>query len=341
MRLSAAVLAALPVMAQNYSIERLKVDDTEVIRLVDAARDVRVSVAPSLGNNAYEMKVKGRDIMWSPFMSLAEYRAKPRHMGNPFLAPWANRLDHDGFWANGRHYVLNPELKNFGRDQHGQPIHGLVVNAPWEVVEAKADAQGAVLVSRLEFFKRPDWMAQFPFAHTYEVTHRLADGVLEVRTVVKNLSSEAMPVSVAYHPYFRLHDAPRDQWKVHLPAREHVVLSEKLTPTGEHRPVDLPDPVGLEGRRFDDVFAGLVRGADGRAEFWFQGAKEKVSVLFGPKYTVAVVYAPPGRDFICFEPMSGPTNAFNLSQAGKYRELQSIPPGGEWQESFWIQATGF
>jgi hypothetical protein len=39
--------------------------------------------------------------------------------------------------------------------------------------------------------------------------------------------------------------------------------------------------------------------------------------------------------------MSGPTNAFNLKQAGKYADLQTIPPGGKWRESFWIHPTGF
>ena len=34
-------------------------------------------------------------------------------------------------------------------------------------------------------------MAQWPFAHEYEMTYSLADGVLEVKTTVTNLSAEA------------------------------------------------------------------------------------------------------------------------------------------------------
>lgn len=64
-------------------------------------------------------------------------------------------------------------------------------------------------------------------------------------------------------------------------------------------------------------------------------------MIYGPKYTVAVVYAPPGKDFICFEPMAAITNAFNLAHAGVYKELQSVAPGGEWRESFWIQPSGW
>jgi aldose 1-epimerase len=46
-------------------------------------------------------------------------------------------------------------------------------------------------------------------------------------------------------------------------------------------------------------------------------------------------------NFIAFEPQAGPTNALNLAHAGKYNDLQYVPPGGTWTESFWIKPTGF
>jgi aldose 1-epimerase len=69
-----------------------------------------------------------------------------------------------------------------------------------------------------------------------------------------------------------------------------------------------------------------------------EGGRERITVTYGPKYTVAVVYAPKGQDFICFEPMAAITNAFNLAHAGLYKELQSIPPAATWTESFWLNA---
>jgi aldose 1-epimerase len=211
----------------------------------------------------------------------------------------------------------------------------------WKVLSAKANGQSAEVTSRLEFWRHPDWMAQFPFAHNIDMTYRLQNGVLEVETAIDNLSADAMPVGVGYHPYFTLHDAPRDQWKVHMPAKEHLVLSNVLIPTGETKPVSFSDPQPLEGVQLDDVFGGLIRGTDGRAEFSVQGLKEKISVFYGQKFPIAVVYAPKGRDFICFEPMSGPTNVFNMAHAGTYNGLQSVPPGGKWRESYWIQPSGF
>ena len=58
---------------------------------------------------------------------------------------------------------------------------------------------------------------------------------------------------------------------------------------------------------------------------------------FGQNYRVAVVFAPPGRDYICFEPMAAVTNAFNLAHQGRYTDWHTLPPGGEWRESFWVQ----
>jgi aldose 1-epimerase len=183
-------------------------------------------------------------------------------------------------------------------------------------------------------------MAQFPFAHTITMTYRLKDGALEVETSIENLSSEAMPLSLGYHTYYRIDDAPRDDWKVHIAAREHVVLSSALIPTGAVEPVTFADPHSLRNSQVDNVFTNLIRDASGRAEFWVQGKAQKIKVQFGPRFDVAIVFAPPGREFICFEPMVGVTNAFNLAHAGLYRNLQTIPPGAAWKESFWIVPWG-
>jgi aldose 1-epimerase len=288
------------------------------------------------------MKVNGKNVFWFPLASLAEFKVKPVFAGNPFLAPWANRLDHEGFYANGKHYALDPNLMNYRSDAYKQPIHGLVAYArEWKVIDVKAGNKNAEVTSRLEFFRYPDYMAQFPFAHTIDMTYRLQDGILEVATSIENHAVEPMPVSVGFHPYFKIHDAPRDQWKVRVPAREQLILSSQLVPTGETKPVQLANPLSLKGTQLDDVFTGLVRGESGRADFSVAGVKEKISVLYGPKYPIAVVYAPQGRDFICFEPMSGPTNALNLQHAGKYKDLQMVPPADRWRESFWIHPTGF
>ncbi|HYK89245.1 MAG TPA: aldose 1-epimerase [Acidobacteriota bacterium] len=328
--------------AGNYIAERATVDGVEVVHLKDAAHRTEVSIVPSFGNNAYEMKVNGKQIFWSPYRTLKELLDQPAQAGNPLLSPWANRIDGDAYWANGKKYLLNPELKNFRYDNNRKPIHGLVVYAKeWRVTEIKSDANSASVTSRLEFWRRADWMAQFPFAHNIEMTYRLKDGALEVVTTVENLSAEPMPLSLGYHTYYRMDDSTRDEWTVHVPAREHVEVSGALIPTGETKPSALSDPQPLRNFVLDDGFTNLIRDSARRAEFWVQGRSQKIRVIFGPRYSVAVVFAPQGRDFICFEPMVGVTNVFNLAHTGLYKELQSISPGESWKESFWIVPEGY
>jgi aldose 1-epimerase len=336
-------LCAMTASAQNYKAEQISDHGVSIVRLNDAANDVEVSIAPSVGNNAYEMKVHGKNILYFPHADAGEFQKRPRLGGIPFLAPWADLLNEPAFWANGKKYVFNMTLGNV---RGNMPSHGLLVYSPlWRVTEVAADARSAHVTSRLEFWKHPDLMAQWPFAHEYEVTYSLADGELEVKTTVTNLSAEAMPLVLGYHSFFRIPDIPRDEWVARYPARVHVIAGEHNIPTGEMRPLDLPNPLPLQGRTLDDGFTDLERDADGRAHFSIESGGKTVETLFGPKYTVATIWlpnAPDGkpREFICFEPLTTIISGLNLAHEGKYPAVQTVPAGGKWMESFWIRARG-
>jgi len=349
--LAASVVLAAGGAQAAYQAEQVG----RVVRLTDTGTDTVVSFAPSVGNTAFEMRVKGQNVLYFPLESIDEYRRGLR--GIPFLAPWANRLDEPAFYANGRRYAFDLELGNVDV-RGGMPIHGLLARAEgWEVVEVEADATSAWATSRLEFFRYPLWMKQFPFAHTIEMTYRLKDGVLEVRTRLQNLGVEPMPVSIGFHPYFQLTDSKRDEWVISVGARRQWLLDERKIPTGETAPIEelFPDParVPLRDVDLDHVFGDLVRDGSGRAVMTVRGPSQQVDVIFGPLYRVAVVFAPrPSHEpdasgairennYVCFEPMVGITNAMNAAHKGLYQELQSLPPGGEWEESFWIRPRGF
>ena len=80
-----------------------------------------------------------------------------------------------------------------------------------------------------------------------------------------------------------------------------------------------------------------------------RGRTQRLDVVLGANYRAVVIYAPKpeaGRDamsrnFVCIEPVAAIINALNLAHKGVYKELQSIPPGGVWQESFRIRPSGF
>ena len=370
---------AIPAAAQPYEARR----SGDIVQLEDKASQTVVSIITSVGNMAYEMTVKGHNILRFPFASIEDYKSRPpsRH-GIPLLAPWGNRLDEQAFYANGKRYAFDMTLGNI---TGAVPIHGFMsLTDQWQMVELKHDATAAWLTSRLDVYKQPAWMKQWPFAHTIEMTYRLAGGVLEVRTRVVNMSAEPMPVALGYHPWLQLTDSPREEWTITVPARTRWLLNWQKVPTGETESTDAfftNFKGALKDYNIDDVFTDLVRDAQGRVTATLKGRSQQIEVTQGPNYKAMIVYSPnplgtgrgsqipppnpnppaaaPGAaapaqappppppnplatpNFICIEPMAGITNALNLAHRGVYKELQSIPPGGTWQESFWIRARGF
>ena len=394
--LAAAIVAAYPApaFAQRYTAKQ----NGDVVELADAEAQMSVSVVWSM-SNAWRIQVKGKDLVRTS-ATLADFQARPGFNGMPFLAPFANRLDETAFYANGKKYNFDLELGNV---RAPIPQTGYVNGSKaWQLVEAKADGRSAWVTCRLDFYKNPQYMAQFPFAHTVTMTYRVADGALEVQTRLDNLSTEPMPVAIGFHPIFEMPEGNRDDWTVSLDAKTHWIEIPQRLPTGETQPIESffgSDRTAIQLKKYaliDDVFTDLVRDANGRATMKLMHDGKELHVLLGPKYKTVLAWstplpsgaggrgagrggggqgapapapapsgpfpvdpaqgvkvappavprpegtpAPATKGFIAFEPMAAITNALNLAHRGVYKELQSIPPGGFWEESFLIRTKGY
>ena len=276
-----------------------------------------------------------------------EFKAKPRLSGIPFLAPWANRLDEQAFYANGKKYPFDMELGNV---RGARPIHGLSAFAPqWKVIETARTSDAAWVTSRLEFCARAGLDGAVP-VRTYD-----RDDISAARTAcsrssttIDNLSSRAdAGLRSASIPYFQLADAPRDEWTVAVGARTRVAAVAGQDADGR----DAADRAVLpqSARRYgSEISISITCSAiscairAGRAVMSVKGKSQRIDVTFGPNYRAAVdLRAERAKEFICFEPMAGITDAMNLAHRGVYKELQTLAPGQTWRESFWIRPSGF
>jgi galactose mutarotase-like enzyme len=297
------------------------------VRVLRSPAGLEAAFAPGVGMIGCSLRHRGEELLGQRG-GLAKYAEAGSTFGIPLLHPWANRLSGLGYEVDGVAVRLDPDHAPVRLDENGLPIHGLAGASPyWEVTEAGADNDAAMLSARLPYGDHPELLAGFPFPHELLVEVRLAGEVLTLRTTLRPTADSAVPVAFGYHPYLRLPGAPREAWEITLPVRSHAALDERGIPTGVAEDVSVP-PAPLGDRVFDDLYPRL--GDD--PVFAVEGAGRRVEVRFEQGYPVAQVYAPEGQEFICFEPMTAPTDA--LARGGP--ELPRADPGDAFTARFSI-----
>jgi aldose 1-epimerase len=268
-----------------------------------AAGQLEASLLPGLGLLGTSLRHRGEELLALPG-GVEGYR--DRHVtGLPLLAPWANRLPGWRYRAAGVEVSL--EGLDLPTDPAGLPIHGtLTAHRGWWLERLAAEADRAVLAAGFDYGAWPELLAAFPFPHRLTVTATLRGASLVVTTTLAATGRRPVPVAFGWHPYLRLPGAPRAAWRLLLPRRTHLELDDRGLPTGKS--ADEPaeaDPVGE--RTYDDLYA-LEDDPDGR-RLGLEAAGRRLLVGYGDGYDHAQVFAPPGAEFVCLEPMTGPTAA--------------------------------
>lgn len=284
------------------------------------AGELEATFVPEIGMVGSSLRHRGEELL-GQVGGLEKYAQRGSSFALPLLHPWANRLD-------GMRYgqvELDPERSPIHFEENGLPIHGLLSGSPhWELVEQG----GADLTARFSF-DRPELLAAFPYPHELTVAVTLTTSTLRVETTLRPTGVTAVPVSFGYHPYLTLPGVAREDFRVAMPVSERAVLDDRGIPTGASDPVALEaGPLGEQ--TFDDLFTDIAPGA----AFALEGGGRRIEVLFEEGYPFAQVFAPDGNDFICYEPMTAPTNALVTGDA-----LRRVEPGAEFGARFSIRVS--
>jgi aldose 1-epimerase len=266
---------------------------------------LEATFVPAFGMVGWSLRHRGEELVAHP-VSLKTYVETGHPAAIPLLHPWANRLASPKYEIAGQRVKLDMSAPNVHADPGGLPIHGLVAGSShWQVIEERPTR----LRARLDFAARRELMAGFPFPHVLDLMAELSDERLEIETELIPTGNWPVPIAFGFHPYLRLPGLAREQWLVELPVTSRMELDERMLPTGQSERVVLP-PGPLGDRAFDDAFDQLADPP----EFVLAGAGRRISLTFLEGYRFAQVYAPPGSDFICFEPMTAPVNPFESDQ---------------------------
>lgn len=310
-------------------VDEGRVDGHPVVVLRSAGAELEAAFAPKAGMIGCSLRHRGEELLGQRG-GLDAYAKTGASMGIPLLHPWANRLSGLSYRAAGREVRLDPNAMPLRLDPKGLPIHGVLAASPhWEVREAGEREGAARLVAGFDFAARPDLLAAFPFPHRLEQEVVVDDASLSVATTLTAGAEGEVPVSFGYHPYLTLPGLGRGEWEISLPVRRRACLDERGIPTGADEPVDMaPGPLGE--RAFDDLFDELADPV----EFRLAGGGRRIVVRFEAGYPFAQVYSPAGEPFICFEPMTAPTDALTSG-----RGLRTVKPGDAYAARFSIDVA--
>jgi galactose mutarotase-like enzyme len=156
----------------------------------------------------------------------------------------------------------------------------------------------------------------------------------------RNVDHDLLPIGIGWHPYFALPSGRRQQARLHLPARQRVVVNDydEVLPTGEVAPVagtpydfSMPGGRALGDLYLDDCFVDLQRTAAGEvvAEIVDPAASYGLRVVAASPHVKAIqVYAPPDKGFIVLEPQFNRADPFGKEwQPGVDTGMVILEPG--------------
>jgi galactose mutarotase-like enzyme len=310
-----------------FAIEHISHQGHEAIRLVAPDRSLEATFLPRLGMLGASLLHRGEELLGRTD-NLARYASEGSTMGIPLLHPWANRLGGSRYDAAGVPVQLDAGSPLLHLDGNGLPIHGVIgARLPWRVAGLDVALNGCLLRAQLDY-DTPELLAVFPFPHRLEQEVRLGTDALTVVTTLAPTGNTVVPVCFGYHPYLTLRGSARAEWRVDAPALRRLVLDERSLPAG--REERWPGLAGELDRDYDDGFSGVTDGA----EFALAGAGRRIAVTFLEGYAFAQIYAPEGKDFVSFEPMTAPANAL-VSGDG----LTLAEPGALFTASFRISVA--
>jgi aldose 1-epimerase len=280
-----------------------------------------VAIVPDLGAGlaAYDLVgASGRAPLFRPCSDPS--RAGPFDLAFNLLVPWSNRISGGGFHFNGRFRPLAPNVSG-----EPFPIHGNGFSSHWGTGRTTADSA--------ELSLRSDGPGSFRYeAHA---SYSLTAGALTVQLSVRNVGPEPLPFGLGFHPW--IVRGARTQLRARA---ERVVLerSDHL-PAGESwvaaRPEwDFAGPRGLPSAWINNAFLGW----DGRAQVLWPERRLKLDIEAGRPLSTYILYSPSAEaDFFCFEPVTHPVDAHNLSGGPEANGLSVLPPQESLSAACWFR----
>lgn len=278
----------------------------ETYILTDQDAQSHLEVVPERGGIITRWSIKGQDILYLDAERFKDSSLSVRG-GIPILFPICGNLPDNTYTYQGKQYTLKQ--------------HGFARDLPWDVTEQVTNN----LVSLTLTLKSNDQTrAVYPFDFQLSFTYQLKGDTLEIQQRYTNHSTEPMPFSSGFHPYFFTSD--KSQLEFEIPASEYQdQITKEVHP--------FSGTFDLSRDELDLAFRQITGTA---ASITDRGRRLKITLNYSDFYSTLVFWTVKGKDFYCLEPWSAPRNALNTGE-----NLTKLAPGATLEASFRIAATFF
>ena len=264
----------------------------ETYILTDEKSQSQLEVLPKRGGIITKWRINGQEVFY-----LDEERFKNPEMsirgGNPILFPICGNLPDDSYTLNDQQFTLKQ--------------HGFARNLPWSVSE-EITVDNVCL--KLTLDSNEQTKKVYPFEFQVNFTYQLHGNTLTILQEFTNKSSEAMPFSVGFHPYFLTHD--KSQLEFDIPSIEFQEKdSQKIHAFN-----------GNFDFSSDEIDVAFNKLSAKSATVTDKGRNLKMTLEYDDNFSTLVFWTVKGKDFYCLEPWSAPRNAINTGE-----HLTVLEPG--------------
>lgn len=293
-------------------IKQVLFDGQEAIQASNG--QLEILLIPSFGSNVISLidLEMDKELLVKPdsFKALTE---NPILHGIPVLFP-PNRI-------KGGTFIFNGVTHRFPLNEIGKHhIHGFVYDQPWTVT-AKFERNNIITIQTEIQLSKPEIYKNTSIQLTFE----LEGAILRQTAIVKNNGNEAFPWGIGYHTAL-LFDENKSVFS--LTKNSQWRLDDEAIPTGEQVPGEPMEKKNLEGVTLDDAFVAVEQGN----EAVLLNKESGCTIIYrtDSEFKHWVVYNGSGREgFICPEPYTCITDAFNMDQPAEVTGLRVLEPGEE------------
>lgn len=274
--------------------------------LTDESTNSQLEVVPERGGIITKWRVNGEEIFYLDAERFTNPELSVRG-GNPILFPICGNLPDNTYTYQGKQYTLKQ--------------HGFARDLAWKVTDQVTQDKASLTVV---LNSNEQTRAVYPFDFEVAFSYQMQGNILEVQQNYTNKSSEPMPFSFGFHPYFAISD--KTQLEFEIPSSEYQNQKTK----------EMHSFNGNFDLNRDEIDVAFKQLTSQSATVTDHSRKLKLTLDYDDAFPILVFWTLKGKDFYCLEPWSAARNSINSGE-----HLTILEPGASCSASFKLTANFF